>query len=64
MALASNKMYTLIVVLVIYWAATFIALKGLDWVGKVAKIGRFGRYDHSRGFTDRARYYLFVDRRP
>ena len=39
MALASNKMYTLIVVLVIYWAATFIALKGLDWVGKVAKIG-------------------------
>lgn len=39
MALASNKMYTLIVVLVIYWAATFIALKGLGWVGKVAKIG-------------------------
>ncbi len=25
--------------LVIYWAATFIALKGLGWVGKVAKIG-------------------------
>lgn len=64
MALASNKMYTLIVVLVIYWAATFIALKGLDWVGKVAKIGGLVGTNHSRGFTDRARYYLFVRPRP
>ena len=39
MLLASNKFYTLIVVLVIYWAATFISLKGLGWVSKVAKIG-------------------------
>ena len=39
MLLASNKLYTLIVVLVIYWAATFISLKGLGWVSKVAKIG-------------------------
>ncbi|UYW02451.1 amino acid permease [Flavobacterium agricola] len=37
--LSSNKFYTLIVVLVIYWGATFISLKGMDWVGKVAKIG-------------------------
>ncbi|MEG1794240.1 MAG: amino acid permease [Rikenellaceae bacterium] len=37
--LASNKMFTLIVVLVIYWLATFISLKGLGWVGKVSKIG-------------------------
>ena len=29
----------LIVVLVIYWLATFIALKGLTWVGKISKIG-------------------------
>lgn len=38
-AMASNKMFTLIVVLVIYWGATFIALKGMGWVGKVSKIG-------------------------
>lgn len=39
MGLASNKLYTLIVVLAIYWLATFISLKGLGWVGKVSKIG-------------------------
>ena len=39
MTLASNKFYTLIVVLIIYWIATFISLKGLGWVGKVSKIG-------------------------
>lgn len=38
-AIASNKLYTLAVVLIIYWAATFISLKGMGWVGKVAKIG-------------------------
>lgn len=39
MSLASNKVFTLIVVLIIYWVATFISLKGLGWVGKIAKIG-------------------------
>lgn len=39
MTLADNKIYTLIVVLVIYWLATFISLKGLSWVGKISKIG-------------------------
>ena len=39
MTLASNKYYTLAVVLIIYWLATFISLKGMGWVGKVAKIG-------------------------
>lgn len=39
MALASNKIYTLTIVLIIYWAATFISLKGLGWVSKVAKMG-------------------------
>lgn len=39
MAVASNKMFTLVVVLVIYWVATLISLKGLGWVGKVAKVG-------------------------
>ena len=38
-ALASNKAFTLIVVLAIYWIATFIALKGLGWVGKISKWG-------------------------
>ena len=38
-ALASNKVFTLIVVLAIYWIATFIAMKGLNWVGKISKIG-------------------------
>ena len=37
--LASNKIFTLITVLAIYWTATFIALKGLDWVGKISKWG-------------------------
>lgn len=39
MSLANNKYYTLAVVLVIYWLATFISLKGMSWVGKVAKVG-------------------------
>ena len=39
MALASNKIFTLVVVLLIYWVATFIALKGLKWVGKISKAG-------------------------
>ena len=39
MELASNKLYTLAVVLIIYWIATYISLKGLGWVSKVAKIG-------------------------
>ena len=39
MALASNRIYTLVVVLIIYWLATFISLKGMSWVGKVSKIG-------------------------
>ena len=39
MSLASNKFYTLIVVLAIYWGATIISLKGMGWVSKVAKVG-------------------------
>jgi putative glutamate/gamma-aminobutyrate antiporter len=38
-ALASNKLFTLVTVLAIYWIATFIALKGLNWVGKISKWG-------------------------
>ena len=38
-ALASNKVFTLVTVLVIYWLATFISLKGLGWVSKISKIG-------------------------
>lgn len=37
--MASNKVFTLITVLVIYWVATFISLKGLGWVSKISKIG-------------------------
>ena len=39
MSLANNKYYTLAVVLVIYLLATFISMKGMGWVGKVAKGG-------------------------
>ncbi|MEG2366038.1 MAG: amino acid permease [Alistipes sp.] len=39
MSLASNKVFTLVVVLAIYWLATIISLKGLDWVGKISKWG-------------------------
>ncbi len=39
MALASNKIFTLVVVLAIYWSATFIALRGLSWVGRISKWG-------------------------
>lgn len=39
MALASNKIFTLAVVLAIYWIATLISLRGLDWVGKISKWG-------------------------
>ena len=37
--LASNKMFTLVVVLAIYWVATLIAMRGLNWVGKISKWG-------------------------
>ena len=37
--LASNKLFTLVVVLAIYWVATFIAMRGLSWVGKISKWG-------------------------
>jgi putative glutamate/gamma-aminobutyrate antiporter len=37
--LASNRFFTLVVVLAIYWIATFISLRGLGWVGKVSKWG-------------------------
>ena len=37
--LASNKVFTLVTVLAIYWIATFIAMKGLSWVGKISKWG-------------------------
>ncbi len=37
--LASNKTFTLVTVLAIYWVATFIAMKGLGWVGKISKWG-------------------------
>ncbi len=39
MSLASNKIFTLVVVLAIYWVATAIALKGLGWVGAISKWG-------------------------
>ena len=38
-ALASNRFFTLVVVLAIYWIATFISLRGIGWVGKVSKWG-------------------------
>ena len=38
-ALASNKTFTLVTVLAIYWIATFIAMKGIGWVGKISKWG-------------------------
>lgn len=38
-ALSNNRFYTLGMVLIVYWLATFISLNGLDWVGKVAKVG-------------------------
>lgn len=37
--LAANKWYTIAVVLAIYWIATFISLRGMNWVGRVSKIG-------------------------
>ena len=37
--LAANKWYTIAVVLAIYWVATFISLRGMNWVGKASKIG-------------------------
>lgn len=37
--LASNKIFTIVCVLAIYWLATLISLRGMDWVGKVSKVG-------------------------
>ncbi len=38
-ALASNKLFTIAIVLAIYWIATMVALRGLSWVGKISKWG-------------------------
>ncbi len=38
-ALAANKLYTIIVVLVVYWAATFVTLRGLRSASTIAKWG-------------------------
>ena len=37
--MATNKDFTLVTVVVFYWVATFISLKGLGWVSKISKIG-------------------------
>ena len=50
MSLANNKYYTLVVVLVIYWLATFISLKGMSW-------------DYPCRITDCPRHYLPCHRR-
>ncbi len=39
LSLASNKEFTIAVVLIVYWIATFIAMKGLHWVGRISKTG-------------------------
>ncbi len=39
MTLADNRIYTLIIVLAIYWIATLISMRGIGWVGKISKIG-------------------------
>ena len=37
--LASNKIYTFIIIQSMYWIATIIALNGMKWISKVSKIG-------------------------
>ena len=54
MTLASNRLYTLVVVLGIYWLATFISLKGMSWVGKVSKVAYpfgYGRFAAGPSFA-------------
>ena len=63
MSLANNKYYTLVVVLIIYWLATFISLKGMSWVGKVAKIGGLVGTIIPVGLFDYPRYHLSLNRR-
>ncbi|MEM8852926.1 MAG: putative glutamine/gamma-aminobutyrate antiporter GadC [Pseudomonadota bacterium] len=38
-AMAANKTYTMVVVIVLYWAATFIAMRGVSTMAAVAKWG-------------------------
>ena len=38
-ALAANKLYTIIIVLVVYWAATLVALRGLKSAATISKWG-------------------------
>ena len=38
-ALAANKFYTIIIVLAVYWVATFVALRGLKSAATIAKWG-------------------------
>ena len=37
--LAANRWYTIIVVMIVYWVATFISLKVMVWTSNVSKIG-------------------------
>ena len=64
MSLANNKYYTLVVVLIIYWLATFISLKRYELGWSVVSQNRwYGRYDYSSRFADYIRYYLSGNRR-
>ena len=38
-ALAANKLYTILVVLGVYWAATLVTLRGLKSASTIAKLG-------------------------
>ena len=38
-ALAANKLYTIVIVLAVYWVATFVALRGLKSASTIAKWG-------------------------
>lgn len=38
-ALASNKIYTLIVILVVFWVTTFVNLRGMRISGKISSLG-------------------------
>ncbi|WDB54708.1 amino acid permease (plasmid) [Escherichia albertii] len=37
--LASNRLYTVIILLIVYWCATFVSLRGIRYSSKVATLG-------------------------
>ena len=57
----SNKLYTIVVLLAVYWFVTLFTFRGIEVVGEAEHPGRLVRHDHSRRHPHPARRCLRRD---